>query len=113
MNFSEFPEFAKELKSYSKKYRSLAHDFENFKILISAAGELEATGFFQGSQATRLIISSSYEVVKARLDCAALSSKQLLRVIYIQTATEVQFVELYAKNEKTREDTQRIKKYLP
>lgn len=113
MNFKTTSEFAKEFKQYAKKYRSLVRDLQKFKILIGSSSQLDAVQFFQGKQATRLQRSATFEVVKARLDCADLGSKQLLRVIYIRSADSVLFVELYAKNQQVREDTQRIQRYLP
>jgi hypothetical protein len=112
MNFSATNEFNKELKRYSKKYRSLTDDLEKFKTLVGSSEALEAVQFFHGSQATKLQVSDAYTVVKARLDCADLGSKQLLRIIYIQNKRMVLFVELFAKSERPREDTRRIQSYL-
>lgn len=112
MRFSETPEFSKDLKRYSKKYRSLPNDTEVFRTLISSSEALEAIHFFEGNQATKLQVSNGYEVVKARLDCADLGSKQTLRIVYIKTKQSVIFVELFSKSEKDREDVQRIKQYL-
>jgi len=112
MRFSETSEFSKELKRYSKKYRSLTNDIEIFRTLIGSSEALEAVHFFEGSQATKLQVSDGYEVIKARLDCADLGSKQVLRVVYIITKQSVLLVELFSKSKKDREDSQRIKQYL-
>ena len=114
MNFDQTLEFAKELKTFAKKYRSLTDDLEKFQVLISSSEELERLHFFEGSTATKLNVRDGYEVVKARLDCASLGNKQMLRIIYIHKteARSVLFVELYAKNVKSREEDKRIKNYL-
>lgn len=112
MRFSETSEFSKELKRYSEKYRSLTNDVERFRTLIGSSEALEAIHFFEGNQATKLQVTDDYQVIKARLDCADLGNKQVLRVVYINTKQSVIFVELYSKKEKNREDTQRIKQYL-
>jgi len=114
MNFDQTPEFAKELKAFAKKYRSLTGDLEKFQVLISSSEELERLHFFEGNAATKLNVGEGYEVVKARLDCASLGNKQMLRIIYIHKTEihSVLFVELYAKNVKSREDDKRIKNYL-
>lgn len=115
MNFDQTPEFAKELKAFAKKYYSLPNDLKKFQVLIASSEELERLHFFEGNTATKLIIVDGYEVVKARLDCASLGNKQMLRIIYIRRTTtvgSVLLVELYAKNIKAREDVGRIKRHL-
>lgn len=112
MRFSETSEFSKELKRYSKKYRSLTNDIEIFRTLVGSSEALEAIHFFEVKQATKLQVSDSYEVIKARLDCADLGNKQVLRVVYINTRQSVIFVELFSKSEKDREDSKRIRQYL-
>lgn len=114
MNFDQTPEFAKELKAFAKKYRSLATDLRKFQILISSSEELERLHFFEGSMATKLSTGDDYEVIKARLDCESLGNKQMLRVVYIRrfASHSVLFVELFARNVKSREDDKRIKNYL-
>lgn len=112
MNFSVSSEFSKELKRYSKRYRSLPSDLENFKVLISSSEQLESLQFFQGGQATKLIVADNYEVVKARLDCIDLGNKQLLRIVYMRMGNNFLFIELFTKNEKSREDQQRIQRYV-
>ena len=114
MNFDQAPEFVKELKAFAKKYRSLANDLKKFQLLISSSEELERLHFFEGNAATKLSTGEGYEVIKARLDCESLGNKQMLRVVYIRRldAGSVLFVELFAKNIKSREDDKRIKHYL-
>ena len=122
MNYSEDSEFKKEFKRFSRKWRSLPQDLKIAKnvleTLYSTSDEYDATkahkAFFNGKRATILHTSSTYEIVKMRLDCASLGNKNLLRLIFTFVHTErgITFIELYSKNEKPREDESRIKKYL-
>lgn len=49
-----------------------------------------------------------------RLDVAAVGRSGKVRIIFVAVKTEaaITFIEMYAKNQKEREDTKRIKKYL-
>ncbi|QQS18168.1 hypothetical protein IPL68_06050 [Candidatus Saccharibacteria bacterium] len=49
-----------------------------------------------------------------RLDVAALGRSDKVRIIFIavKTENEILFVELYAKNDKNREDPRRYRGYL-
>jgi hypothetical protein len=69
--------------------------------------------FFDGKRATRLKQARSYEVVKMRFDCSAPGAQGKLRLafVFLKTATSIQFLELYSKNDKPREDAGRIEQY--
>ena len=122
MNFDETAEFTRELKSLTKRWDSLHNDLEKVKRQIETLymenSEINMNeyrqNFFNGKRATILRQSEDNEVVKMRLDCASLGNKSLLRLIfiYIKTGSRVLLVELYSKNDKSREDTTRIKRYL-
>lgn len=112
MNFEQSREFQKEFKRLGKKYRSLKGDLVKFQRLVAKLDEPVMQYFFEGNRATKLVAQPDVEVVKARLDCADLGNKQLLRIVYIKRGDRVLFVELYAKNDKPREDKLRIKRYL-
>ena len=114
MNFSEAPEFAKELKKFKKSYRTLDDDLVEFKKVVAVLHLPEMSHLFAGSAFAKLKITENQTVIKARLDCAALGNKQMLRVTLIlaNNGKSAQFIELYAKNIKAREDTPRIKSYL-
>ncbi len=47
--------------------------------------------------------------------CASLGNNKKTRIVFIAIIKEyrVSFVELYAKNSNEREDSRRIKRYLP
>ena len=123
MNFNEAPEFAKEVKRLSKKWRSIPGDLEAAKQYIlplyeQLANDVELVEyrreFFAGKTAAILHSNENAEVVKMRLDVADLGRNDKVRIIFvaIKTSDAIMFIELYAKNEKPREDNKRIKKYL-
>jgi hypothetical protein len=122
MNFEETTEFSREYKRFAKKWHSLPDDLADAKQAIEGLyikqGNLD-TGiyrqmFFNGKNATILRSSDDLEVVKMRLDCADLARKNSLRLIfiYIKTRSGIMLLELYSKSEKSREDVDRIKKYI-
>lgn len=121
MNFEQTDEFKKELKSFSKKWRTLPSDLDKLSQVLPAlyiqTNSMEPQhfrdGFFNNKKATVLqSISESTEVVKARLDSRSLGNKSILRLTYIRCGTRVLFIELYAKNQKSSVDKARIQKYL-
>lgn len=122
MNFEQSAEFKKDLKKLAKKWRSLPDD------IISAQQDIlplfvEQKGvdivrlrdaFFGGKRATILCQTDTVEVIKMRLDVQSLSSNNIVRVVFVavKIASQITFVELYAKNEKDREDPSRYKRFL-
>lgn len=123
MNFEQTPEFAKNLKRLSKKWRSLPDDVEYSKNKIESLyverddvdiNQYRAD-FFATKKATILLKSTDeVEVIKMRLDVACLGRNDKVRIIFIaiKNNNEIRFIELFAKNEKPREDQSRIKRYL-
>jgi hypothetical protein len=120
MNFEQVSEFKKELKKLHKKWRSLPNDIKDAQLLIkdiytSNDQEEYRKAFFNGKRAALLQkTDNGREVVKMRLDVASLSSDAKVRIVFIAIIEDstVLFIELYAKNDKDREDLERIKKYL-
>jgi len=120
MNFDHSNEFARELKSFSKKWQSLPEDLISLTKVLSTLyfggdglpPERIRETFFASKRAAVLQTGSEeQEVVKVRLDCRDLN-KDMLRVTYIRKGDHILLVELYAKNQKAREDVARIKYYL-
>ena len=122
-NFSETSEFEKEVKHFAKKWRSIPNDILVAKQYILPLYEQMDVGvdigqyrqkFFNGKTATILYSKNDIEVVKMRLDVECLGCSDKVRIIFvaIKSANEIKFIELFAKNEKSREDTRRIKRYL-
>lgn len=107
MNFNELPEFAKEFKRITKKYKSLPEDLEEFKRVIA----VEPLG---NSKHFNIITKNDRcTVVKARLFCRYLKGSSL-RIIYASHSNDlrVDFIEIYYKGDKENENNERIKAYL-
>ncbi|SRR3989339_436798 len=106
-SFNLLPEFEKDFKRLFKKYRTLRDDFEKFKkILVNYP-----TGV--GTNFVIVNSGSAHRVVKARMACRTLCDRSL-RVIYAYSETNesFDFIELYFKGDKEREDAERIKHFL-
>jgi len=123
MNFSETPEFKKEVKKLAKRWRSIPEDIEAVKMYIlplyeQLTADVDVTEyrreFFAGRKAAILKTNDSAEVIKMRLDVASIGRNDKVRIIFvaIRTTETITFIELYAKNDKDREDEKRIKKYI-
>ncbi len=119
--FDQAPEFEKELKKLSKKWRSLPTDLIRAQRVISgiyepqrgvSASEIKSE-FFAGNNVTQIKIADSYEVVKMRLYCKDLRTDKMIRIvfIFIKTHDQILLIEMYAHNDKSREDDYRIDKY--
>lgn len=122
MNFDQAAEFKKDLKRLQKKWRSLPGDVEAAKadlvaLYVAQPGiniQVLRDAFFNGKRATILYSASDgVEVVKMRLDVESIGRNDKARIVFValKHADKVLFIELYAKNEKDREDQARIKKY--
>jgi len=107
MNFNELPEFSKEFKRLSKKYRSLADDLIEFKRIISIVPLGNSKHFNVITKTERCAI------IKARLFCRYLkgSSLRIIYAFYCQSY-KVDFIEIYFKGEKENEDREIIRAYL-
>lgn len=122
MSFEQVPEFQKDLKRLSKKWRSLPQDMKAAErdilpLYVKQEGidvNRLREAFFGGFKATILTTTPRAEVVKMRLDCESLGTNSKTRLIFVAVKTEgtIRFVELYAKNEKTHEDPSRYRKYI-
>lgn len=122
MNFEQTAEFQKDLKRLSKKWRSLPNDIADAQkglelLYVHRVGidiKRLRDAFFGTNKATLLSQSDDLEVVKMRLDVADLGRSDKARIIFVAVKAEntITFIELYAKNEKPREDSKRINKYL-
>lgn len=122
LNFDEAPEFQKDVKRLRKSWRSIPNDIERVKLVIRRL-YVPVDGvdikefrelFFATPRATIVSSSESYEIVKMRLDCASLGNDKKTRLVFVAVKTQdtICFVELYAKNEKSREDSARIRRYI-
>ena len=123
MNLNEAPEFTRDAKRLAKKWRSIPNDIQAAKVYIkplykNTSSDVDIntyrSEFFSGKRAAILHTDVDTEVVKMRLDVADLGRNDRVRIIFtaIKANDTITFIELYAKNEKNREDDRRIKKYL-
>lgn len=123
MNFDQTPEFKKELKHFAKKWRSLPLDIvavqrDIVPLYIQRDGvdlQVLRKGFFSGKRATILrTMDDGREVIKMRLDVESLESSDKVRIVFVAVKTDanIVFIELFAKNEKPRENQKRIDNYL-
>lgn len=122
MNFSESSEFFKDIKTLKKRVPTLVSDLDRAKVRIKSlyvAGDdmVEADltefrkQFFSGKVATILSGSTSEkEIVKMRLDTDTPQYKNKLRLVVMVTRKQnnVIFIEIYSKNDKSREDSRRF-----
>ena len=110
MIFLELDEFKKDLKSLTKKYRSLSEDLEVVKqVLIVVPNERPPFSF----EISDLGLSTCVIKVK-KIACKSLKGRGVnsgLRLIYAHFPEEdkIVFVELYHKNNKENEDRDRIR----
>lgn len=126
MNFNEAPEFKKDLKALRKRVPTLNTDLERVRpslqslyIKPDALNDLEwreyREQFFDNRRAAKLKgYPEQCDVVKLRLDTDTDQYRGKLRLVFtaIKKGNEILFVELYSKNDKPREDQNRIKKYV-
>ncbi len=107
MNFDEPPDFQKEFKRLSRKYRTLGDDLEKLKEVLLA------TPCGVGKNFVIIYSSSLIKIVKARMACRALRDRSLHIVYaYFEQEQRIEFIELYFKGDKENEDSERIKAYL-
>ena len=106
-SYNELPEFSKEFKRFSKKYKSLPDDLEEFKRVVDVAPLGNSKHF------NVITETEQYTIIKARLFCRYLKGSSL-RVVYAFHCEnyKVDFIEIYFKGEKENEDRERIKDYL-
>jgi len=111
MEFRQSSKFTKELKRLKKKYKSLDQDLQKLKkVLVKFPTGLKSRNWAVLRKIKQVTI------IKTRLSCAYLKKKSL-RVVYAyhENTMEIElieFLELYGKNEKDREDKRVIEEYL-
>jgi|SRR3989338_2969859 len=108
MEYAELPEFSREKKRLSKKYRSLSDDIDELKRTLEKLSVNNASKHWNC-----LYRNEQVCVYKIRLACRYLRATTM-RVVYARhiDSSRIVFIELYYKGEKELEDGQRIKDYL-
>jgi len=111
-NYSFFGPAEHDFDRLLKKYRTLSTDLDRFcKFTL----KLEEEKGFPASNKNYALLKAaeSFSLYKARIPCASLRGNKL-RLVYARHKQSIEFIviELYPKNEKDREDQQRIAAYL-
>lgn len=108
MSFNKLPEFIKEFKRLSKKYKSLSADLEEFKKVIAVIP------LGNGKHFNIIAKNGNISIIKARFFCRYLKGSSL-RIIYAFCSDDLNvrfdFIEIYFKGDKENEDKERIKKF--
>lgn len=107
MRFNELLEFEKEFKKLRKKYKSLPRDLKLFKEVLTKIPLGNSKHFNTIAENEGLCI------VKARFFCKYLKGSSL-RIIYgyFEKNKKIEFIEIYYKGNKEREDKKRVREYL-
>ena len=116
--FVELPEYTRDLKKLSKKFKTLPEDletFQNVQLKLYHKLNIDNGGIFRISN---LGISYPYIFKVKKFACRTLKGKgnqSGIRIIYAYFPNEdkIQLIEIYYKGEKENEDRQRIHKYYP
>ena len=109
MNFDEEPEFTRDFKKLTKRYKSLPGDLETFKEVVTVVPLGNSKHF-----SLLTAINNDLHIIKARFFCDYLKNTDKLRIIYAfhQMEQQVQFLEMYSKSNKENHDIKRTNKYL-
>lgn len=125
MNFNGTSEYKKDVKALSKRVPTLKSDIKRaFPKLESLYVKPEGLNdeqwaeykksFFDNKRAAKLGgYPLEFDVIKLRLDTDTMQYKSKLRLVCVVVVSggEIKLVELYSKNDKSREETTRIRKY--
>lgn len=106
MKFEELPEFSRERRRLSRKYKSLSEDIKEFRKVVSAVP------FGTGKHFVVIAQTGGVFILKARLFSRYLKGSSL-RIVYSYTPDKnmIEFIEIYFKGAKENEDHGRIKRY--
>ncbi len=114
MEFRQSKKFAKDLKNFLKKYRSLAGDLDLLQDVLRT--HPQGTG---SKHWNRLHVSNdqTVSIFKVRLSCKAMKGESRFRLVYAynQTTEEllfIDFIEIYFKGEQVNNDQSLIDDYL-
>ncbi len=113
MNFDQLSEFQRDIKCFIKKFRTLNDDLKVVKKVLEVYPDERPPFSFRIDNLG--IVTCVIKVKK--IACRALKGKGInsgLRLIYAYFKEEqkIVFIELYHKNVKENENTERILKYF-
>lgn len=114
---TQLPEFEKDLKKLTKRFRTLPKDLQNFiefQLKLLHKDKIDNLGVVRISH-----LGSDYPFIyKARkFACKALKGKGAnsgIRIIYayFEDKDKIEFIEIYYKGDQENEDRERILNYL-
>lgn len=109
MEFESLPEYDKDLKKLLKKYRTLEHDMEDVKRVLTIRPDARPPFSFRidGLGINDCIIKVK-KIASDSFRGRGTSSGFRLIYAYFKDAPKIVLVELYHKNEKENEDRERI-----
>ncbi|MBD3330221.1 hypothetical protein GF354_01675 [Candidatus Peregrinibacteria bacterium] len=110
MNFNYLESFLKDLKKLKKKIPSLEGDLKNFEKFIPSVD-------FNNNKRFVTLTNSpekGVRVIKTRLMVRSLKGASKTRLIFsfCVKRDSIDFIEIYLKNERPRENSSRIDKYI-
>lgn len=110
MRFNYLDDFLKDLKKLKKKIPSLGGDLKNFEKFIPVVDFDNNKRFVTLKNDRR----KGARVIKTRLMVRSLKGASKTRLIFsfCIRADSIDFIEIYLKNQKSREDSARIEEYL-
>lgn len=110
MKFNYLDDFLKDLKSLKKKIPSLEKDLKNFEKFIPAVNFEQNKRFIILTEDNQKQI----KIIKTRLMVRSLKGSSQIRLVFSFCVREdgIDFIEIYLKNQKSREDSSRIQAYL-
>ncbi|KKQ71431.1 MAG: hypothetical protein UT33_C0009G0022 [Candidatus Peregrinibacteria bacterium GW2011_GWC2_39_14] len=110
MKFNYLDDFLRDLKSLKKKIPSLEQDLKNFEKFIPGVDFSKNKRFVILTEDSRKQI----KIIKTRLMVRSLKGSSKTRLVFSFCVCEdcIDFIEIYLKNQKSREDDARIQEYL-
>jgi mRNA-degrading endonuclease YafQ of YafQ-DinJ toxin-antitoxin module len=109
MSFEELTEFKKDLKNLLKKYRTLNDDLDVVKqVLTISPGARPPFSFRIDNLGLETCLIKVKKIACKSLKGRGVNSGLRLIYAYFEKEEKIIFVELYHKNDKANEDTQRI-----
>lgn len=116
IEFEELPEFERDFKKRSKKYRHFPKDFDVFKdALRGSLPEEHLRGTFRISDLGDTVQTPIYKVKGFKSsDFSGKGIKSGFRIIYAYSPDDecVTFIEVYHKNKQENESRDRIYNYF-
>lgn len=112
-DISHIPEFEKDLKKLGKRFKTLDDDLQNFiRVALSSYHKLkiEALGIFHIAD---LGIQSPKIYKAKKFACRSLKGKGahsgiIVIYAYSENTAKIEFIEIYYKGDKEKEDRERI-----